>query len=178
MRLRPGPILLSATLALAACGGQSGTTNSSIAPVDGSITPQSASAVISNLKVPISVSQFVPCANAGNGEIVTLSGNLHVITKVTTTANNVHIMFTNNPQGVTGVGSVTGEKYQGTGVTRETENVPLTGSFPLNVTTVNNFRIIGRGPGNNLLIHSNSHITVNANGTVTVNKTNSTVACK
>ena len=32
----------------------------------------------------------------------------------------------------------------------------------------NNFRIIGEGPGNDLLIHEVAHITINANGRVRV----------
>jgi hypothetical protein len=86
-------------------------------------------------------------------------------------------MFSNNPQGVTGVGSVSGDIYEGTGVTRQDENV-ANAMFPENLTFVNNFRIIGPGPGNNLLVHENSHITVNANRTVTVNQTNLSIACQ
>src|SRR6266567_741998 len=42
----------------------------------------------------------------------------------------------------------------------------------------NNVRIIGQGPGNNLLVHENAHITINANGTVTVFHDNFSVDCK
>ena len=45
-------------------------------------------------------------------------------------------------------------------------------------TDVNNYRLIGRGPGNNLLIHEVSHITVNANGDTTVTFDKSSVECK
>jgi len=35
-------------------------------------------------------------------------------------------------------------------------------------TFINNFRIIGQGNGNNLLMHETFHVTVNANGALTV----------
>jgi len=179
MRLQTLPIVLSFTFALAACGGgSSGSNNSSMVPLaDRALTTQSATVVTTNAKVPIAFSQFVPCANGGNGEAVALSGNLHELTSVTVTANNAHVMFSNNPQGISGVGSVSGDKYQGTGVTRQGENV-ANGFFPENVTFVNNFRIIGQGPGNNLLVHETSHITVNANRTITVNNVTLSIACQ
>lgn len=177
MRSQSLPFFLCATFVLAACGGQSGINNSLIAPVaDRSIATQSASVATSNFIVPISLTQFVPCANGGIGETVVLSGNLHVVASTTITANNAHVMMSNNPQGVTGVGSITGDKYQGTGVTREDLNV-ANGFFPENLTFVNNFRIIGQGAANNLLVHENNHITVNANGAITVNQVNLSIAC-
>jgi len=179
MRLHTLAIALPFALALAACGGaQSGMNSPSVTPLaDRLITTQSADVVTSNVIVPISVSQFVQCANLGRGEIVVLSGNLHMVARTTVTANNAHVMFSNNPQGVTGIGLVTHDKYQGTGVTRQDENV-ANGFFPMNLTFVNNFRIIGQGPGNNLLVHENSHITVNANRTITVNQTNLSIVCQ
>lgn len=43
---------------------------------------------------------------------------------------------------------------------------------------IGNFRIIGPGPGNNFLVHSNLHITRNANGEVTVLRFDSKSECK
>src|SRR5919201_1199211 len=68
--------------------------------------------------------------------------------------------------GVTGVGETTGVKYQGTGETRFDLNADVV-AFPLVVTFVNNFKIIGQGPNNNLLVHENFHVTINADGTLT-----------
>jgi hypothetical protein len=45
-------------------------------------------------------------------------------------------------------------------------------------TDINNFRIIGQGPGNNFLVHDNFHISVNANGVVTSFHDNFGVDCK
>lgn len=115
---------------------------------------------------PISISVLVPCAAGGNGEVVDLGGSLHVVFSITANGNNVHINSLANPQGVSGVGETTGDKYQATGETRSDMNFDVV-AFPLNVTFVNNFKIIGQGPNNNFLVHENLHITVNANGALT-----------
>jgi hypothetical protein len=126
---------------------------------------------------PISISVFVPCAAGGNGEVVDLSGSLHVVFSITVNANNVHINTLFNPQGVNGVGETTGAKYQGTGETRSDMNFDVV-AFPLNITFVNNFKIIGQGPNNNFLVHENLHITVNANGTLTTFIDNFSFTCQ
>jgi hypothetical protein len=43
---------------------------------------------------------------------------------------------------------------------------------------VNNFRIIGQGPGNNYLVHEVFHVTINANGEVTAYVDNFSIECK
>ena len=75
------------------------------------------------------------------------------------------------------MGSVSGDTYQATGVSQGTFKGSLqNGQFM--ATDVNNYRLIGHGPGNNLLIHEVSHITVNANGDVTVTFDKPSVDCK
>ena len=134
-------------------------------------------AVATSADFPISIDVFVPCANGGAGEIVSLSGNLHAVFSTTLNANNVHFTAEFNPRAVNGVGLTTGEKYQGTGVTRFDTNMNVAG-FPFTFTFVNNFRIIGQGTDNNFLVHENVHVTINADGTMTVFVDNFSVACK
>jgi hypothetical protein len=141
------------------------------------LTPLSAE-VVTNEKVPLSFGVFVPCAAGGAGEIVLLSGNLHILTAVTIDANGgLHIKEHFQPQGISGAGLTTGDKYQATGVTQNTFYV-ASPTFPFTFTFVNNFKIIGRGPDNNFLAHENFHITVNANGVVTTVVDNFKVECK
>jgi hypothetical protein len=45
-------------------------------------------------------------------------------------------------------------------------------------TFVNNFRIIGQGPGNNFLVHEVFHITFNANGSITAFVDKFSVDCR
>ena len=140
------------------------------------VTPARAGIVV-NQSSPISLSVFVPCAAGGAGEVVDLSGFVHTLVTATINGNNVSGKTQNQPQGVIGVGETTGLKYQGTGVT--TDNFKM--SFrngQATETFVNRFDIIGQGPGNNLYLQETAHITVNANGTVTVLFDLPIVVCK
>ena len=134
-------------------------------------------AVVVNDSSPIVLSQFVPCANGGAGEIVDLSGDLHSLFTMTINGNNVSGNTHFQPQGISGTGETTGAKYQATGITTENFKGSLQNGQFID-TFVDNFRIIGQGPGNNFLVHEVAHVTFNANGTVTVNFDTPTVDCK
>lgn len=126
----------------------------------------------SNEFVDISIPVDIPCA----GETVTLEGKLHVLSHVTINGNNLMSISHFQPQGISGVGSISGDKYRGTGVTQEI----FKGSLINNQFTfsfINNFRIIGQGTGNNYVVHELIHITVNANGTTSSNVDNFRVEC-
>jgi hypothetical protein len=125
---------------------------------------------------PITIDAFVPCANGGAGEIVEVSGNLHqVFTTVIDATGDLLLRSHFQPQGISGVGLTSGVKYQATGVTQLTNRI--TAPFPIVVTLINNFRLIGSGPDNNLLVHEEAHVTVNANGVETVNVDKVRIEC-
>jgi hypothetical protein len=134
--------------------------------------------VTQNISVPLDgFSVFIPCANNGAGELVIFQGNLHILLSFTINNNRVSGKDHFQPQGLTGTGNVTGDKYQGTGVTQSMFSGSLVnGQFES--TSVNNFRIIGQGPGNNYLVHEIAHITINANGLATVFFDSLSVDCK
>jgi hypothetical protein len=134
-------------------------------------------AVETNNTTDIALSEFVPCAAGGAGEIVDLAGPLHTLILFTINGNNVSGKFHFQPQGIAGVGETTGEKYQATGVTQESFKTALENG-QANLTFVNNFRIIGQGPGNNLLVHETLHITINADGSLTATHDNFSMDCK
>lgn len=95
----------------------------------------------------------------------------------TVNGNNVSGGVHFQPQGSNLVGSVTGDVYQATGVTQDYFKGSLqNGQY--RETFVNNFRIIGPGPGNNFLAHEVFHITVSANGDTTVTFDKFSVDCK
>ena len=120
---------------------------------------------------------FVPCAAGGAGEIVDLSGPLHVLISFTINANNVSGYMHFQPQGISGTGETTGAKYQATGITQTSFSASLQNG-QANTTFVNNFRIIGQGPGNNFLVHETAHLTFNADGTLTATHDNLSIECK
>ncbi len=129
------------------------------------------------LRFPVNIEVFIPCALGGAGETVFLSGNLHSLFHSTVNGNNFKIKIHNQPQGISGLGLTSGDKYQGTGVTRGT----FGGSFVNGQwadTFVNNFRIIGQGDGNNWLVHQTFHVTLNANGDLTAFVDNFSSDCK
>jgi hypothetical protein len=140
------------------------------------ITPADA-AVEANTTAEFILEVFVPCAAGGVGEVVDLSGRLHTLVTFTINGNEVSGLLHFQPQGLGGTGETTGARYRGTGVTKSSFSGSLqNGQF--NTTFVNNFRIIGQGPGNNFLLHETAHITINADGTVTVNHDNLSTECK
>lgn len=112
-------------------------------------------------------SVFIPCANNGAGELVVFQGKLHELISFTMNNNHVSGKTHFQPQGLTGTGNVTGDKYQATGVTQDMFAGSLVNG-QYTETFNNNFRVLGQGPDNNLLLHIVAHITINANGTTTV----------
>ena len=133
--------------------------------------------VVTNETQTIAFAAFVPCANSGAGEVI--AGDLRLHTLITSTVNGKNVSGKEHfqPQGGSLVGQVTGDTYRATGVTQDTFKGSLQNGQS-RFTFVNNFRLIGPGPGNNLLVHETSHITINANGVTTVTHDSSTVDCK
>lgn len=128
-----------------------------------------------SIQTPIDFREFVPCALDGQGEYVRLTGELHFVFHVTMgKGGNFHIVDEVNPQGVIGTGEVSGDTYQGTGMGQSIYNGA---AFPFEKTLVENFRIIGQGPDNNLLVHETRHITINANGDVKATVENFSIEC-
>lgn len=134
-------------------------------------------AITTNDFIPFAQITFVPCANGGAGELVLLEGTLHVQNHLTISNNRVSLKIHFQPQGAEGTGLITGDKYQSTGVTQEQDSLPLTNGAA-EFTFINNFKIIGVGPDNNLLVHQTVHVTVDANGLITTNVNNTTIECR
>ena len=82
--------------------------------------PPAQAEVQTNLKVPVTIGVFIPCAAGGAGEDVFLTGNLHVLLRFTMDqAGGIHVASHFQPQGISGAGQTSGDKYQATGVTQE-----------------------------------------------------------
>ncbi len=134
---------------------------------------------LTNTVLPIAISAWIPCAAGGAGEWVTLAGNVHTVVSGQVNPNDVVILRTHvNPQQVTGVGTSTGTTYQGNGVTRFSITLDSNPEPPVDYTYVNNFRVIGAGPDNNLSVKHDIHITVNGDGTVAVSIEKIRITCQ
>jgi hypothetical protein len=143
----------------------------------GAVAVPAQAEVVVNESIDVEFPAFVPCANGGNGEVVDLKGRLHILITLNINKNRISGKTHFQPQGLSGYGSITGVKYQGVGVTQSHFSGSLEGG-QFNRTFVNNFRIIGQGPGNNYLVHQNFHLTVNANGEVSTAHDNFKIDCK
>jgi hypothetical protein len=133
--------------------------------------------VTENDSIDIDLVVFVPCANGGVGELVELNGPLHILVTFTINGNSISGKTHFQPQGISGVGLDSGDRYQAAGVTQDYFKGSLrNGQF--DQTFVNNFRIIGQGPGNNFQVHENFHLTITANGAVTAAHDNFSIDCK
>jgi hypothetical protein len=177
--------VLFAVIAICFLGCQGQPSN----PMDATLTEQSGSNTLAKAtvnhsedKAPVgSFGAYIPCANGGSGEwAVVTNAELHVVTHTVYDAGGgLHVSGHFQPiRNWDGIGQVTGDVYQATGLSRENFNFDLNDGLPYEETFVNNLRWIGPGPGNNLLIHTTFHITFNANGTVTANVLNASTDCK
>jgi hypothetical protein len=134
-------------------------------------------ALVFNASVPISLSVFVSCAVGGAGEVVDLSGPLHVLVTATITGDTISVNNKSNSQGISGTGETTGTKYQAIYI----NDTKITGSLQngqFTTTFISQFAIIGAGTGNNFVVHENEHLTLNADGTATVFFDNFFFTCK
>jgi hypothetical protein len=137
--------------------------------------PGAATTVTASQSFPLDLVVFVPCAAGGTGETVELSGNVHELFHLTSNASGGFVTkILSNAQGMSGVGSTTGAQYRGTGGTQRQLSI----NAGVEDTFVNTFQIIGQGPGNNFLVHQNVHITINANGDLTVVHDNFSIDCR
>jgi hypothetical protein len=124
---------------------------------------------------PIDLYVYVPCAAGGAGETIYVSGSLHDLLSVTLDASGGYrVKVLDNPQGMSGSGLTTGDKYRATGMTTSMSS----GKVGATSTYVNRFIMIGQNTGNNLLVRETSHYTVNANGELTASFDNLSVDCK
>jgi len=130
-----------------------------------------------NTFIDIDMSVFVPCANSGNGEMVDFSGQLHILIDFTITNNRISAMIHYQPMGLNGVGEISGNQYNATGITQNFFHGSLFNG-QIAASFVNNFRMIGVGPGNNFTVHETFHYNFNKNGEVTVEADNFSSDCK
>ena len=130
----------------------------------GSVTAAHAE-VSTNETASVAFAGFVSCANGGAGEVLSGTIDVHNLITSTVNGNNASGQFQFQPQGGSMVGAISGDTYRVTGVTRGTFNESLqNGQYTL--TYVNNFRLIGPGSGNNLLVHEIAHMTINGDDVV------------
>ena len=128
--------------------------------------------VVTNETVPVDIIVLVPCT----GHLVELTGTLHVVLSETTHGSHVSGTLLLQPQGIAGTDLTTGATYRGTGETLTTFGDTSTNG-EAHETFVNNFKIVGQGRAPNYLVHENTHVTIDANGTATATIDNLSISC-
>ena len=126
--------------------------------------PAAQAAIVTNETVSYAWSGFVPCANGGAGELVTGTIDVHNLITSTVNGNADTGQFQFQLRGSL-VGSITGDTYQLTAVTRGTYNESLqSGVYTL--TYVNSYKLIGPGAENNVLVREIAHLTIDGDDVV------------
>jgi hypothetical protein len=124
-------------------------------PLPASLAPSAAAATSNQLSL-----HFIR-SNECTGEDVEITGTIHLVAQ---TRPDGGIMGHFNYQNVTGTGLTTGTRYRVSAV----DHVQLAPPFPSSVHSVRSFRMIAPGPDDDLIVHALTHITVTANGDVSV----------
>jgi hypothetical protein len=103
-------------------------------------------------------------------EDIEISGTIHVLNE---TQADGSLIGHFNYQNVSGVGLTSGNRYRVSAL----DHIRLAAPFPADITSISSFRLIGLGSDSNLLVHVMYHITVNANGEVTISIDDLTMQC-
>jgi hypothetical protein len=130
-----------------------------------------ATTTTTNIEFPLDVTLDNPCT----GEPIAFSGRGHLVIRTTATPSGVFTTTVHsNLQDVSGVGAVSGATFhfQAAGTTT------ITAAPAQETTIVNDFRVIGPGPGNNFLVHNTTHLTIDANGVATATVDNTFATCR
>ncbi|HEX8491430.1 MAG TPA: hypothetical protein VF658_01185 [Pyrinomonadaceae bacterium] len=119
-----------------------------------------ATTTTTNITLPLNMT-VIAC----EGQQVTLNGNIHITTHVTTNASGgVLIKEHSNYQNVSGVGQPTPFLYRGVSSNNTTYNNSLPQS---EFTVVDQVLLLSQGLSDNLQVHVTMHFTINANGQTT-----------
>jgi hypothetical protein len=124
---------------------------------------------------PVYAFIYDSCNTGGYTDEIFLTGYQHFLMNITVAPSGAFVIdYTFNTQGISGVGETSGLKYQAVSIVRG----QLSGNVGYQSTSDETFNIIAQGSGNNIVVHANIHMTVNANGTVTADVYNYSIACQ
>jgi hypothetical protein len=160
-------LFVLSALALVACSDVNSPTN----PASKSLALRGALGdMLVNESVPVTLA-LVAC----NGEEVDVSGTERFMTAITTTPSGNTIARVTNDYSFSGVGLVTGAKYEGGAhfVDKEILNVGAATVFSIDMSE----RLIGQGNVPNTWVDISTAFTIDANGNVTHNASTYSTRC-
>jgi hypothetical protein len=116
--------------------------------------------------------------NECNGELVNVEGKIHTTEGSTVDANGTHFHITMNLVGVKGVAPLSGARYVESDTQTQTSNFHFDGASEANVVETRILNRLGEdGTLDDFRYHLRFHMTVNANGVITVDRTESEIDC-
>jgi hypothetical protein len=116
-----------------------------------------------------------PTRNPCNGELVNVSGNIHLTTGVSTDGSGgLHFRSHLNNQDVSGVGELTGSRYQ----IPTTSNLSAYLGSARTMTLTLNSRFVARGSTPDFNVYQTFHLTIDSNGVTTVSNSDFQTDCK
>jgi len=138
---------------------------------------QSSPAQVSNSleSAPFERTFFVPCANGGAGEDVSLTGTINIVDQVIFNDHGFTLTYHTNPHAVTGVGLSTGDTFTASGGSQGT----ITGSFENEQFTgfyTEQLRIVGQN--STFIVNYKFHVTITSDGNVSTSISEETVDCR
>lgn len=131
-----------------------------------------------NQTFPFMATAYNECTD----EFIAVEGNLHMTTRLHTSGDRLHFGMTEHMTGVKGTAMGSGARYTMMDVVNTQSN--STGFAPSESTfeRTHNLTRLGEDgsfvPGDDLRVHTIVHITMNANGVVTADKSEARVDCR
>ena len=125
--------------------------------------------------VPFDRTIYVSCSNGGAGEDILMTGNMVVVYHATFNDRKYTLSYHTNPQGVTGMGLTSGDKYIVSGGSEGTisgayENDQFAGGY------TEDMRVIS--PKGTFIVHYQFHVTVTPDGKFTSEISDEKVVCR
>ena len=137
--------------------------------------PLSAQAVQARLTIPVEETQVTTNPCTGEAVLVTFSGfiSIHLVFNDNVATAQTQIMLHG---GGTGVSS--GSTYILNSALSQAQNFDAAQDGTIVATLIQRLEFISEGSGPNLVAEARNHITINADGTVTVSTSEMTTACR
>ena len=124
---------------------------------------------------PYASTLFIPCANGGAGEDVTLTGTVRIVWQET--SNNQRFTFTLHaiPDGITGVGLSTGDNFTAIGGSHEAITGTIEYGGQYSATYIQQMRFTGQGIS--FVVKYKFHITVTSDGQISTRIDEEKIEC-
>lgn len=131
-----------------------------------------------NQTTPVSTTAFNDCT----GETILLEGDLHTVVHFGESGERVHLGEDVRLTGMKGTALVTGARYVEMDVQNTQANITPLGQQEFTAVRTMNLTRLGEdqtfGDGDDLRVHVTAHLTINANGVVTADKTDARTECR